>query len=91
MVSQRHPFLYYDISRVDLLPSSILSSRSDSLASSPIEIVDYSSSNFKPLVLHDIVVSDALISLLKKGPTFSPTPLNPPDLAVIQENIDDWK
>ena len=65
--------------------------RQDSVSASPIEIVYYSASNFKPLVLHDIVVSDAVISLLKKGPTFSPTPLDPPDLSSIEENVLDWK
>ena len=61
------------------------------ISQSPIQIVDYSSSNFKPLILHDIEVSEAVISLLKKGPTFTPTPLDPPDLAKIEENISDWK
>ena len=61
------------------------------VSQSPIQIVDYSSSNFKPLILHDIEVSDSVISLLKKGPTFSPTPLDPPDLAIIQDDLWDWK
>ena len=66
-------------------------SRRVSVATSPIEMVHYSANNFKPLVLHDITVSDGIISLLKKGPTFSPTPLNPPDLFSVEENILDWK
>ena len=57
----------------------------------PITIVDYPSTSFKPLILHDIEASEGIISLLKKGPTFTPTPLNPPDLAVVQEDIWDWK
>ena len=43
------------------------------------------------MILHDIDVSKAVVSLLKKGPTFCPTPLDPPDLASVEEDIDDWK
>ena len=74
--------------------SSLIPSRSDldmPVSQCPIQIVDYSSSNFKPLILHDIEVSDAVISLLKKGPTFTPTPLDPPDLAIIEDDLLDWK
>ena len=57
-----------------------------------IVVVDYyPSSNFKPLILHNIEVSEGVISLLKKGPTFTPTPSNPPDIATLQENVWDWQ
>ena len=61
------------------------------VSQSPITIVDYSSTNFKPLILHGIEASEGIVSLLKKGPTFTPTPLNPPDLSVVQDDILDWK
>ena len=57
---------------------------------SQIQIIAYSSDNFKPLVLHDVVVSDAVIALLKKGPTFSPTPMDPPDVNSMEVDLDDW-
>ena len=84
------PHDIHDISEVVLetQPSLVASKRKErSISTSPIIIEDYSTNNFKPLVLHDIEVSDAIISLLRKGPTFSPTPLNPPDLATVQDNI----
>ena len=61
------------------------------VSESPIIVVDYPSSNFKPLILHDIEVSEGVVSLLKKGPTFTPTPLDPPDIAALQEDVWDWK
>ena len=42
-------------------------------------------------MLHGSSVSDGVISLLKKGPTFSPTPLDPPDISVLEKDISDWK
>ena len=88
------PHDVHDISEVVLetQPSLAVSSRREGSSSkSPIIIADYSTNNFKPLVLHDIEVSDAIISLLKKGPSFTPTPLNPPDLASVHDRIMDWK
>ena len=61
------------------------------ISDSLIVVVDYPSSNFKPLILHNIAVSEGVISLLKKGPTFTPTPSNPPDIATLQENVWDWQ
>ena len=64
----------------------------ESSSSSPgIQFIPYSPEHFKPLVLHDIAVSEAVVSLLKKGPTFSPTPMDPPDVAAMAEDLLDWK
>ena len=61
------------------------------LKSSPIILIPYSSNNFKPLLLHGMDATPGLISLLSKGPSFSPTPMDPPDLGILQEDILDWK
>ena len=61
------------------------------ISTSPITVIPYSTDNFKPLVLHDANVSNSIISLLSKGPTFSPTPLDPPDLSSLEEDILDWR
>ena len=74
------------------LPSTSIDEESNILpASNAIQIIPYSSENFKPLVLHEINVSDGVISLLKKGPTFTPTPLDPPDIATMEVDVDNWK
>ena len=56
-----------------------------------MKIIPYSTSNFKPLILHGADVSPGIISLLSKGPSFSLTPLDPPDLATLEEDLLDWR
>ena len=73
-------------------PSSQASTRGHSiLRSSPIIIVPFSTDNVKPLLLNNVNVSTGVISLLSKGPSFTPTPLDPPDSAALQEDILNWK
>ena len=41
--------------------------------------------------IYNVKVSTGVISLLSKGPSFTPTPLDPPDSAALQEDILNWK
>jgi hypothetical protein len=42
---------------------------------------------YKPLILDDAQVPETVINLLSKGPFFSPTPLDPLDLAELEEDL----
>jgi hypothetical protein len=46
---------------------------------------------YKSLIVDDAQVPDTFINLLSKGPSFSPTPLDPPDLAELEEDLLDWR
>ena len=63
------------------------------ISSSPINVVPFSTENFKPLILDDVpeIVSPGIISLLSKGPSFSPSPIDPPDIQALEEDFMDWK
>ena len=68
-------------------------SRPSAVRSSPITVEPFSTDNFKPLILNDVPIniSPGIISLLSKGPTFSPSPMDAPDSAALEEDLMDWK